>query len=94
MIAIWDIYTGKLTYRLTGHEDDVTQIVVKDQKLYTSSADQTIVVWDLQLLLARPFFFSAANKEYLEFNDHNSADLRIVDSHKRDVLMFVASFGF
>lgn len=45
-IGIWDLFTGKLIRRLSGHSDGVKTLYFDDRKLITGSLDKTIRVWN------------------------------------------------
>ena len=46
-INLWDINSFHLRSTLK-HDDAITKLLVQDERLYSSSADKTIKVWDLR----------------------------------------------
>lgn len=98
MIGLWSIEKSseaviKPKYRLAGHDSAVTRIKVVDQRLYSCSEDCSIIIWDLQLVLAPPVFWKSLNMDYLEFIPDKKQVQNVKDFHHRDVLMFLCSFG-
>lgn len=91
--AMWDIRTGELLCRFTGHEDYINDLCVEDGMLYTGSHDTSIVSWNLQLLLAQNFFSPCCDIDYLTHYDHNDTDLKVEDPCGRNVLLYLGSYG-
>jgi WD40 repeat protein len=46
-IEIWQRPTGKLGRRLSGHANRITDLVIREGHLISSSTDQTVRIWDL-----------------------------------------------
>ena len=48
-MVIWDLETGVLVNRLTGHQGRVWSVAVSpDRRIVSGSGDRTVAVWDLE----------------------------------------------
>ena len=52
-VLIWDVESGKLLDRLSGHDAGITCIAFANNDMYTGSYDHNIICWDLQELDGR-----------------------------------------
>jgi WD40 repeat protein len=48
-VAVWDLESGTLIHRLTGHEAVVRSVAVRpdNRRIVSGSDDHTVAVWDL-----------------------------------------------
>ncbi len=94
-ICVSDRESEDLLYRFTGHEDVINDIVLHGETLISASSDQSIVIWNLQIILAPPLFVACCDRDnYLEYYDHSIKEMTTTeDIMHRNAFHFVASYG-
>ena len=81
-IMIWNIKTGKLIFKLIGHDNWITSLTLMSNGmfLFSSSDDKSIIIWDLN-----------KKKEYFKINNAHDGFVSCLDWHPTQCLLVSGS---